>query len=156
MAYKLNSMKRLLLLILLVFACSTRAEDESELTSAQRTEQIIQQCKSSRWKEYEESRDFHKDYLLADITKEEIECKEKAFLKLLPEILPEKSDQEEVAQLYQDYKANFLKLHATIARRNVMCGGEDLGCGTMRKIADTMAYDNAINDLITYTFESVR
>ena len=149
-------MKRLLLAILLVFACSTRAEDEFDLTPAQRTEQIIQQCKSGRWKEYEASRDFHSDYLLADITKEEIECKEKLFLKLLPEILPEKSDQEEVAQLYQDYKANFLKLHATIARRNVMCGGEDLGCGTMRKIADTMAFDRAINDLITYTFESVR
>ena len=148
-------MKRLLLLILLIFACSTRAENESHLTPAQKTEQVLQQCKSGRWKEYDATKDFYSDYLLADITKEEIECKEKVFLKLLPEILPEKKDQEEVSQLYTEYKTSFLKMHAILARWNTMCGGEDMGCGTMGKIADTMAFDKAINDLIYFTFERV-
>ncbi len=45
-------MKQLLLAVLLLFACTSKAEEAVDLTGAQQAEQIIKKCTNPRWDEY--------------------------------------------------------------------------------------------------------
>lgn len=146
-------MKRLLLAVLLLFTCALKAAEVPALTGAQQAEQIINKCTSSRWDEYEKDTSFWSDYHLEAIIKEEIECKEKAFIDALKTILPDGKNREEVERSYHEYKASFLKMYGLISTKNSFCGEKALGCGTHGEIAATMLYNTALEKLITYTLE---
>lgn len=146
-------MKQLLLAVLLLFACTSKAEEAVDLTGAQQAEQIIQQCTNPRWDEYKKDASVWSDYHLESIIKEEIECKEKAFMNVLKTILPDENNREEVERSYHEYKVNFLKMYGLISTKNSSCGEESLGCGTLGEIADTMLFNTALEKLITYTLE---
>ena len=147
---------KFLLFIMLLFITSVRAQETDQssfLSGAQQAEQIIQKCTSPKWNEYEKDTSVWSDYRLKDIMKEEIECKEKAFTNALKTILPDRKNREEVVHLYQEYKTNFLKMYGLISTKNSFCGEEPLGCGMLGKIANTMQYNTALDNLITYTLE---
>ena len=89
-------MKQLLLALLLLFACTSKAEEAVDLTGAQQAEQIIKKCTNPRWDEYEKDTSVWSDYHLESIIKEEIECKEKAFMNVLKTILPDENNLKEI------------------------------------------------------------
>ena len=148
-------MKSLLLVMLLFITpvCAQEANKLSSLSGAQQAEQIIQKCTSPRWDEYEKDTNVWSDYHLEDIVKEEIACKEKEFMNTLKTILPDENDREEVERSYYEYKSSFLKMYGFISTKNLFCGEESLGCGTLGEIANTMLYNTALDNLITYTLE---
>ena len=147
---------KLLLIVMLLFITPVRAQQTgtaSSLSGVQQVEEIIQKCTSSKWNEYAKDTSVWSDYHLEDIVKEEIECKEKALMNALKTILPDRKNREEVEHSYHEYKSSFLKMYGLISTKNSFCGEEPLGCGMLGKIANTMQYNTALDNLITYTLE---
>jgi len=122
-------------------------------SGAQQAEEIIQKCKSPRWKIYDHDPNAKNYYYLADITKEEIECKEQEFFKTLDTVLPNPQDRKESIQSFNEYKTAFLRLTETIAQKNNICAESKLGCGSYGEVPNILFYNNALNNLISYTLE---
>ncbi len=119
----------------------------------QLTEEIIQKCKSPRWKIYDNDPNAKNYYYLADITKEEIECKEKEFFKTLDTVLPNPQDREECIQSFHEHKTAFLKMSGIIAQKNNICAESNLGCGAYGEVPNILLYNDLLNKLISYTLK---
>lgn len=133
-----------------VSVCAQAADVQEPSFASQQMEEIIQKCKSSRWKLYENDPDLRNDFYLSDIVQEEISCKEEEFMQALNTIIPNLENREKVVKSFQEYKTHFLNLYGLISQKNILCDEDWLACGTRGEIANILLYDTALNNLISY------
>ena len=148
---------KIFVLLISFWLISAQAQELSEqapyLTGSQQAEIIIQQCKSPRWKLYDNDPNLKNYFYLDDILKEEIACKENLFFESLNTIIPDQDARKKVLQAFHEYKTHFLNLYRLIATNNLLCDETWPKCGTLGELSNTRMYDSALNHLIFYTLE---
>ena len=111
----------LMVLFLVIPGCAYDVKVQEVSSPPLQTEEILQKCKSARWKLYENDPELRNDLYLADITREEIECKEKEFLNILNTAIPNSKNRKQAIESFQGYKAHFLNLYGVISQKNILC-----------------------------------
>ena len=142
-------MKKLLLALLLLFACTSKAEEAVDLTGAQQVEQIIKKCTSPLRDKVFSSVEMRRYNM------EEIDCKKKAILTRIEDIIPNNQDRAQLIQHLKTYLDAYGDFYFDLLNKNITCLTSDgrLDCGTIPIMLPSFMQNEQLDQILRHIYD---